>query len=189
MESQPKYWEVELKFHVDDTQRLESRLKELGFRQTATEQHEDLYLRHPCRDFKQTDEAFRIRRVNQSACLTYKGPRQAGLVKTREEIELKIDHESIESWAVMFQRLGFQTVIPVRKSRRIFENDQSEFNQLKVTMDSVDGIGQFAEIETVVSAGHSLDNAKSRILTLSRSLGLEKVEPKSYLGLTLSRAE
>ena len=189
MDSQPKSWEVELKFHVDSPQRLESRLQELRFRQTALEQHEDIYLRHPCRDFKQTDEAFRIRRVNESACLTYKGPRHPGTVKTREEIELEIEFETIAGWTTMLQRLGFQTVIPVRKSRQIFESQIPEFSSIKVTIDSVEMLGQFAEIETLVSDQVNLEPEKARILTLSRSLELERLEPKSYLGLLLGRVK
>jgi adenylate cyclase class 2 len=189
MDSQPKNWEVELKFHIDSMPLLEDRLQSLGFHPAAIEQHEDLYFRHPCRDFKQTDEAFRLRRINQSACLTYKGPRQLGSVKTREEIELDVDGASVEDWKRMLLRLGFQAVIPVRKRRQIFESQASEFSHIHVTIDAVEHLGNFAEIETLVGDAEHLESEKNRILTLSRLLGLDRLEPKSYLGLLLAHMQ
>ena len=50
--------------------------------------HEDIYLNHPARDFAETNEAFRIRRISDENRITYKGPRRSGPTKTREEIEI-----------------------------------------------------------------------------------------------------
>jgi adenylate cyclase, class 2 len=180
-------WEVELKFHVDDTDQLEKRLLKTGFSMIELQQHEDVYLRHPCRDFAATDEAFRIRRVNESARLTYKGPRSTGPVKTREELELAIDHSAMESWKLLMDKLGFQQVVPVRKARRVFENrSAAEFNGMHVTMDSVEGLGDFAEIEMVVSEATAVEAAEQRVTLLAARLGLERRQPRSYLSLLLA---
>jgi adenylate cyclase, class 2 len=189
MNSQPENWEVELKFHGGDVRDLERRLTELGFCQTEFQRHEDTYWRHPCRDFKHSDEALRIRRLNDRAYVTYKGPRQTGSVKTREEIDLDIDLQSLERWKTLIDRLGFQPVPPVRKTRRVFESDRSEYSAIIVVLDAVEGLGEFVEIESIVTENSALEAAKSRILTLSRLLELDQVEPRSYLDQLLSLKE
>lgn len=183
-----KTWEVELKFHVDDPGELASRLAVIGFQQVDVQQHEDVYLRHPCRDFAATDEAFRIRRVNDSACLTYKGPRSTSIVKTREELELSIDGSSVEQWKSLMNRLGFQQVVPVRKRRQVFaQRSQAEFSGIHVTIDCVEQLGTFAEIEIVVSEVKDLPEAESRVIGLAQRLELHRRQPQSYLSMLLER--
>jgi adenylate cyclase, class 2 len=182
----PKTWEVELKFHVDEPNALERNLISNRFAMVELQQHIDVYLRHPCRDFAQTDEAFRIRRVNQQACLTYKGPRDAGVVKTREELELSIESDDLDQWLLMMSKLGFQQVVPVRKSRRVFQCDSSiEFSGIHVTIDCVEQLGNFSEIEIVVSDASAVKAAEQRVLALAKLLGLEKRQPRSYLSMLL----
>jgi adenylate cyclase class 2 len=180
-------WEVELKFHVDDPNRLENRLVELGFQQTASEQHQDTYLRHPCRDFKSTDEAFRIRRINQAACFTYKGPRQSTSVKIREEIELPIDAAQIVQWQTLVERLGFTTLPPVRKLRRVFVSNMDRYKAFTVVMDEVQQLGSFAEVEQIVTSQQSLEAARLAVTQLAGLLGLSDPEPRSYLDQLLQQ--
>ena len=63
-------YEVEQKFLVDDPEALQNRLIELGASPSPSEQHSDTYYNHPCRDFSETHEALRIRRINKDiACV------------------------------------------------------------------------------------------------------------------------
>jgi adenylate cyclase class 2 len=182
----PRTWEVELKFQVDEPSVLEENLVARDFNIVELQQHEDIYLRHPCRDFVLTDEALRIRRVNQQAYLTYKGPRNAGVVKTREEIELVIDSGALDDWLLLVNRLGFQQVVPVRKTRKIFEcSSNEEFSEIHVTIDCVEQLGNFAEIEIVVAEAKGVAAAEQRVLSLAKLLELKKIQPKSYLTMLL----
>lgn len=176
-------WEVELKFHVDSLPNVERQLSDLGFRQVELQQHEDCYFRHPSRDFIKTDEAFRLRRVNQQAMVTYKGPRHAGPVKTREEIELAIQASQLDQWKLVVEKLGFTPVVPVCKSRRVFVSSEPKFDGVHVTLDDVDQLGQFAEIEIVVHQKQDLPTAENRVTQLAKLIGLERHQPKSYLTL------
>jgi adenylate cyclase class 2 len=176
-------WEVELKFHIDDLLKVEQQLAAVGFVQTEIQQHEDCYFRHPCRDFIKTDEAFRIRCVNAEAMVTYKGPRHAGPVKTREEIELTIRADQLEQWKTIVVKLGFSPVVPVRKTRRVFISDKLEYSGIHVTIDDVEQLGQFAEIEIVVHQKQELPTAEKRVTELAKSIGLERHQPRSYLSL------
>ncbi len=176
-----KTWEVELKYHLDDLNALKSRLEELDFEFVTEEVHEDIYLRHPCRDFKQTGEAFRIRQTGACAYATYKGPRQPGEVKTREEIEPLIQPNEFPQWQLIFERLGFRPVRSVRKSRRVYASQRDEYRFVTVAVDMVEDLGQFVEVEIIVTDEPDLESAKSLIADLSRRLGLERLEPRSYL--------
>ncbi len=70
----PGAWEVEQKFRLSELESLRRRLLEMGAIAKETEDQVDTYLRHPCRDFRATDEALRIRRIQGNALVTYKGP-------------------------------------------------------------------------------------------------------------------
>ena len=56
-------YEVELKFRIDDPQRIAGLLDGLEATPGEIEQHRDTYFNHPARDFAETDEAFRIRSI------------------------------------------------------------------------------------------------------------------------------
>lgn len=183
-------WEVELKFVVSDPLALLEQLARQQAVEQETEQHIDIYLAHPCRDFKATDEAFRLRQFNSQACMTYKGKRLPGKVKTRPEIELSIRLDEIPQWLQMMQHLGFRPLPEVRKSRRIFRlpnvADQPTFT---VTLDNVADLGTFAEVELVVQQASELDSARGRIESLATSLLLQDVQPRSYLSLLLEKLQ
>ncbi len=74
----PTTLEVELKFAIADGPALLSTLHEIGATFVGQEQHADTYYAHPCRDFVQTGEALRIRKVDGVAHVTFKGPKQPG---------------------------------------------------------------------------------------------------------------
>lgn len=180
-----KTWEVELKFHVPNPVEVQSALMGLGFEHLEDQHHEDVYLRHPCRDFVKTDEAFRLRRMNDQAVVTYKGPRASGPVKTRQEIELTIQAVELEQWKLLVDKLGFQQVVPVRKFRRLFVSSRPQFAEMKVTLDRVEQLGDFAEIEIIVDHSEAVSNAEKRVVALAQLLSLNQPQPRSYLSLLL----
>ncbi|MCH7990085.1 MAG: class IV adenylate cyclase, partial [Planctomycetes bacterium] len=81
-------YEVELKFPLDDAERISAQLDGLQAERGAPIEQVDRYFNHPSRDFAQTDEALRIRTMNDRSLLTYKGPLLDAETKTRLEIEL-----------------------------------------------------------------------------------------------------
>jgi len=176
-----KTWEVELKFHLDDPMDLENRLADFGFVPGFLQLHEDLYFRHPCRDFKSSDEALRLRKVDSCGLITYKGPRQTGPVKMREEIELPLDASTFSQWHTLLTRLGFQPLPAVKKSRREFKSDRIEDSGLAVVIDCVEELGNFVEIETLISDDQQLPAAQAEVLALAKKLGLQTIQPRSYL--------
>ncbi|MEO8271235.1 MAG: class IV adenylate cyclase [Aureliella sp.] len=188
-------WEVEQKYEVDDLPALRDRLAISGFTSIGSETNSDVYFRHPCRNLKATDEAFRLRSLNDSSCVTYKGKRLAGPVKSRPEIELSVSHVDRESWLAMFTQLGFTPLPAVVKRRESFVKSAEESRQdvgahsstLHVMLDEVEQLGSFAEIELIVSAESELQQAAQRIEQVAKQLGLRNVQPRSYNSMLLAK--
>ncbi len=183
-------FEVEVKYratngHAD----LSARLAALGAARSDPVAQADIYLTHPARDFRATNEAFRIRRVGDANFVTYKGPRRAGPTKTREEIEIAFAEgaSSFDQLMRLFERLGFGTVATVRKTRTPFHLTFHE-RPIEVVLDDVDHLGAFAEVEALAGSEADLPDAQSAVLELAGRLGLTETEPRSYLGLLLQRS-
>ena len=181
--------EVEVKFRGVDHEALASRLADLGASSGDAVEHVDRYLAHPARDFRLTNEAFRIRRVGPENRITYKGPRRDGPTKTREEIEIPFQGgpEALEGLGRIFEALGFRPVAEVRKTRRPFSLNR-DGRPLEVTLDRVADLGAFAEVEAIAATEADVPDAQAAVLDLARSLGLETVEPRSYLRMVLERS-
>jgi adenylate cyclase class 2 len=178
--------EIECKFQVADRDSLKNRILSLGGVFLQNEIHRDTYLRHPSRDFRVTDEALRIRELNGKPLITYKGPRLPGPVKIRPEIELPLVSDTVESWLSIWQHLGFEIVARVSKIRSVYKISTHE-RELTITMDCVEGVGEYAEIERVVEEPSAIENAKNDILELATQLGLGQIEKRSYLSLLLGQ--
>src|SRR5262245_35590154 len=64
-------YEVEVKYRLADRDRLERQLAHLAAHNDPTIVQEDTYLSHPARDFSQTNEALRLRRIGLENRITY----------------------------------------------------------------------------------------------------------------------
>lgn len=176
-------YEVEVKVRADHDAVREG-LADVGAEPMETVEQVDTYFGHPVRDFAETDEALRIRREKTAdgpmvASVTYKGPLVDEASKTREERETVV--EDGETMAEILDALGFVAVETVEKVRERFAVDG-----YTVTLDTVDGLGTFVEVETEAEA-EAVEPARDGALDLLRKLGLDPSEQirTSYLGLLL----
>lgn len=180
-------WEVELKFAVGGHAGLVPDLLRLGAVPAGESDQCDTYFAHPCRDYVQTNEAFRLRTVDGQHCLTYKGPVVDRTIKTRQEIEIPCGSGAAcgTQWQSLIEALGFQPVRQVRKHRRRFTlvRDGRHF---EFCLDHVPPLGDFAEIETLVET-EERDVARELVWSLAGELGLSTAEPRSYLELLLAQ--
>lgn len=170
--------EVEVKARVHDLKALEALLVNMGFEVQGTEEHRDLYLQHPVRDFGQTDEALRIRWRDHDVLLTYKGPKLDDVTKSREEMEIGVAGDPSE----MLERVGFRPIGEVRKRRTVLRYEK---DGIRACLDRVDLLGDFVELE-MASSESGFEGARSYLLALAKRLGLEDLERRSYLELLLS---
>lgn len=178
--------EVELKFLLDDAGSLRERLVSVGAVAKGVVVQSDAYFNHPARDFAVTDEALRIRSVGSESVVTYKGPKLGGSAKTRFELELPLAAQTADGWGELLTRLGFRAVATVRKRRELFELTR-EGRAFELSIDEVEGLGAFAEVETLADEA-SRDTAERAVLALAVELGLSDAEPRSYLEMLLTKA-
>ena len=179
--------EVEAKYRLRDREAFRATLEAAGFHLDQTERHSDRYLRHPSRDFAATDEALRMRSVFVHDMgrieLTYKGPRSAGEVKSREEIEIELRQP--DAVLTIFKRLGFEPVAVVGKTRDVYRSGSQP--DLAVTIDQVESVGDYVEVERVVCRDADEAAATEAVLQAAAMLGLDEAdrERRSYLELLL----
>jgi len=179
-------FEVEQKYRVDDRDDLHRRLMQLDAKAQKSQRHSDRYYNHPSRDFAETGEAFRVRRVDGVPLITYKGPKLPGPIKARKELEWRLDpgDPSGEQMEELLQILGFRPVATVEKIRSSYFLS-TPMDEMVVVIDEVEKVGIFAEIEQVVAKDSDIDRAKIGIGQLSDQLRLRTVEPRSYLEMVL----
>lgn len=178
-------YEVELKFRIDEPTGVDAMLTGLEATQEDLEEHRDTYFSHPARDFAQTDEAFRIRSIGEANRLTYKGPLVDKQTKTRQEVEVGCEAgpEGRQKLRTMLLALGFREVHTVVKRRTPFHLDW-QGRDVEVTLDEVEGLGTFVELETIADGGN-WESARDALLGLADQLGLKNSERRSYLQLLL----
>ncbi|WP_135362604.1 class IV adenylate cyclase [Halosimplex halophilum] len=185
-------YEVEVKVRADH-EAVEPALEAAGAEFVDSVVQADTYYDAPHRDFAETDEALRIRREHSPASdgpgdegspettkITYKGPLLEAESKSREEHETTVaDAEAVVG---IFDGLGFEPAATVRKERAHYRLDG-----YTVTLDSVDGLGEFVEVETE-TADDDIETAREGARAVLDDLGLDPDEQirTSYLGLLLA---
>ena len=178
-------FEVEQKFRVPGFGEVEQKLKELSANFKSPIAQVDCYYAHPTRDFRITDEAFRVRSTGNTNCITYKGPKVDLATKTRRELELPLpDGEDYrQQFGLLLEQLGFRAVAEVHKVRRKAFVDW-EGSQIEVSLDDVARVGTYVELELTASDAE-VEQMKQRIQSLAKRLMLTDSERRSYLSLLL----
>jgi adenylate cyclase, class 2 len=178
--------EIEQKYARADFALLERRLTEWGAVVSEVHEEADHYFNAPDRDFAQTDEAFRLRRIGSANYLTYKGPKERAGVKVRTELEIPLlpGDDAADNMTRLLTHLGYRFVAVVKKRRRTAPLERAGFS-FTVCLDEVDSLGRFAEVEVLAPEDRRAD-AEQELTRLATELGLSDVERRSYLGLVLS---
>lgn len=181
--------EVEMKFRVAEFSSLAARLAQWGARQTASRQDIDHYFNAPDRDFARTDEALRLRRIDNANFVTYKGPKIDAQTKTRTEIEVPLaDGDDVaQAFIRLLTSLGYRPTAVVSKRRQIWGLHRQGLS-LEVCLDEVDSLGRFLELE-IMAPLEQLEDARRLVLELAAELGLTGSERRSYLELLLEKRE
>ena len=172
--------EVELKVKIPSLDPAREQLVRRNAQSCGKVHEHDVYYNAPHRDFSITDEAVRVRYTGDHAVVTYKGPKikKFGL-KAREELNFAV--ESGKIFETMLDRLGFTKTLEVNKWRETFW-----LGTASVSLDTVDGLGTFAEIEVIVE--NESDNPTGQIGKIAKEIGVDG-EPilASYLELLLAK--
>lgn len=127
--------EAELKAPCKGAQK---KVEALGAKFLKEEAQLDTYYSHPCRNFRDSDEALRIRKTSDTR-ITYKGPKTGSGLKVRREIEFPVPGEAQE----LLESIGFKKAFTIKKTRRTYE-----LSGLTVCCDHVEGLGEYVEVES-----------------------------------------
>jgi adenylate cyclase class 2 len=191
-------YEVEMKLRADHDQ-IRERLTAMDADHIGGVTQADTYYDAPDREFAETDEAFRVRHEtdhgeegrdsghsggdsNERVLLTYKGPLVDDTSKTREEAETRVAEEA-ELRAIL-AGLGYEPAATVYKER-----DRYEVGDCRVTLDRVDEVGEFVEVEHHDPVAETeIETAREAVTDLLVELGLDPRNSiqTSYLGLVLA---
>lgn len=168
--------EIEIKAYCQNISDVKKKLVELDAVFIKTEKESDQYFNHPAKDFAETDEALRLRNVADMTILTYKGPKISKVTKARVEKEVIVQDD--KETGEILQLLGFRQSGIVVKNR-----DYYQLGEIIICLDDVVNLGSFVEIE---KKGNDLENIEKELFALSKKLGLEKFERRSYLEMLLT---
>ncbi len=162
--------EVEIKAKINNLNEIMQKIADLKANFVREEEQEDYYFIHPCRDFKETDEAIRVRFSQSGIFLTYKGKRLSEKVKSREELEVKTEENIID----ILEKLSFKVYMEIRKVRKIYRYDD-----LEICIDNVEHLGNFIEIEGIGEK----EIYEKKVIDLAKKIGIKEFENKTYLEL------
>ena len=167
--------EIELKARCASHEDMRATLELKGAVRGRSVNERDQYFNHPSRDFKETNEALRLRLEDDQCRVTYKGPRLGGIAKTRFEAETGIG--DLETMTVILEKLGFVKSGAVEKTREFYT-----LGDITVCLDDVKTLGTFIELEKI---GEDKDMIEKELLACAASLGITEFERRSYLTMVL----
>lgn len=184
--------EVEVKLKIDSAELIEKKLIELGFNKGQTLQEIDYYYNGVDRDFRESGEALRLRLVESLdgsavvadrpgeplAQMTYKGPKLDNISMSRVEHQVNID--DFETMQSILSSLGYRPVVPVIKLRRELFSER-----INACVDTVDGLGDYLELEIMVEEEIQRASALDRISGVLNQLGysISDTTTTSYLSM------
>ena len=180
--------EVEMKFRVADWTAIIAKLEATGAVPEPRREDTDHYFNAPDRDFAQTDEAVRLRRIGAENYLTYKGPKIDTVTKSRPEIELRLaDGSQTAADAVRFlSSLAYRPVAVVSKFRQVYTFQRDDFT-LSACLDDVGAVGRYVELEILADESR-YELARAVLLKAVEEFGLVEHERRSYLRLLLEQS-
>jgi len=195
--------EVEIKVQISDPALMRKKFEENQGLYKYSLIHEDTYYNMPkgLRDFKQTDEALRLRKSSRfdksnhkniqdiEYSITYKGRKIDTLTKTREEIDVKI--EDIKKMKKMLESLEFQEVLTVKKERDLYKFDFKNF-QIEALIDYLPILKKhFIEVEYLAKSSEEIEESKQVLFDFLSTFDIKREESiiKSYLELILEKSE
>lgn len=167
--------EIEAKMKLTDPQPLIARLTDVGAARGASVVEHNTYFDTPDGSLKAADRGLRLRverevdTQDQEIIITYKGPRAAGEVKSRQEIELVV--ADAQAARELIAALGFAAVRSFEKHRQHWR-----YQGCEIDIDTLPLLGRFVEIE---------GPSEQQVLAVREKLGLSSLPliRESYIAM------
>jgi len=173
--------EIEAKLKVDSLTPIRARLQEQGAELSGEYLETNIFFDTEDRSLLAADKGLRLRRAHEihsnkdEFILTYKGPRQHGQLKTRDERELTVGNAG--DALALLQSLGYVVILAFEKRRQTWK-----LQDCKVELDELPHLGFFVEIE---------GPSEPQVLNLRKSLGLSdrSIVKASYTALLMTHLQ
>ena len=153
--------EIEAKLKVDSLAKISRKLKDCGAEFLRSRLHTDTYFDDSKSTLRKSDIALRIRRQRigrkEQVVITFKGPRQKGHYKHRQEIQFKVSDARLAEQ--FLAALGYKGVLTFQKKRRVWRLGGCE-----AALDKLPFLGDFVEIE---------GPGEKKIAAVQKKLGLD----------------
>lgn len=209
-------YEMEIKIKLKNYEDYVKKLRNLNASYVCDLIHIDKYYNMPenTRDFKETDEALRLRRVSEFKArsdpinfewfpieelnsprnnfktkefseITYKGSKIDTKTKSRIEHNCKID--DFNQMDLIFTALGFRPVITVKKQRVVLHM-VVDSEDVEILLDKIEYLdGFYSELEIMVASKEDIPRARNNLFALLKELGYGENDSitVSYLELVL----
>ncbi len=174
--------EIEAKYRLEDPAALRERLATCGAKRSAHVLETNRIFDTADGRLRSSDCGLRLRTCRSLgdkqqlyATLTYKGPRAAGEMKIREEVETVVLNPSASM--TILQHLGFSEVVLYEKRRETWQLDACE-----VCLDELPQLGWFVEIE-----GPGVEAVKAVAGRLAPEI--KSALPETYVEMVTKQAE
>lgn len=171
--------ELEAKIRVENFTDLRRRLRLASARRLGVRLEQNIFFDDESANLRRNDCGLRLRQMRSggkgpmTCVLTYKGPRQPGRLKRREELELPLSDATAA--AAILNRLGYRRAMMFEKRRESWL-----IRHCRIELDEVKGLGRFVEVEG--------PNAKAIGLVLKKlSLDRSELIRQSYPQLLEAR--
>lgn len=163
--------EVEVKLKIAEKDKVKRFLLEQGFTLHHFVKEEDRYFDNTSGAIRTSGQAMRIRRVTDMetgetfAQINFKGTKMDDRIMTREEQETEIaDADSVEK---ILNHLGFYAV----EQKVVKYRQQYCRKEMHACLDSVEGLGEFLELEILAERVEEKDKALDKIDWIISGLG------------------
>ena len=179
--------EVEVKFSVAEFAPLEAKLREWRATFDPARRDEDRYFNAAgsrLRDHGRSS-ARSLGRCEERRDVQGPEDGRGDEIAARNRIRTRRRRRSSRRNGAHFDALGYRATGVVRKSRRIARLRRDGF-ELQASLDEVDGVGRYAEVETMAEEARFAE-AKAAVLSAAAELGMTQPERRSYLQLMLER--
>lgn len=190
--------EVEIKVQIQNPDKIRELFNKENGKYQFSLLHEDTYYNMPkkLRDFKESDEALRIRKSNkfnknqqekktEHYYITYKGAKLDSKTKTRRELETLVeDGEILKN---ILDALGFREVLTVKKERDLYKFTYKD-KSIEVLLDYLPILDQyFIEAELLVESENKISQARELLFSFLNRFNIKESDSirKSYLELII----
>lgn len=155
--------EIETKVKVDSLQPVRERLQQLGARRKGERLEVNIYFDTASGELLASDRGLRLRCLGQENFLTYKGPRQPGSYKQREEIQTQV--QDAAATRAILEALNLRQTLLFEKRRESWQ-----LEPCLVELDTVAILGCYVEVEGA---------SEQEIAAALRQLHLDRIDPEN----------